>query len=186
MVEVIGVQELQRELSANAELCGLDVRSPAEYSIGHIARTINIPLEQIEARMADIPGKSIVLICEAGKRAEMASQWLVGQRKVQLLDGGVKSWRTAGYPLVACAPCRWSLERQVRLIAGLLVLVGALLAVTVNTAWVYLSMFIGAGLTFAGISNICGMAIVLAKMPWNSESKLNQQAQASPTTNCCT
>jgi hypothetical protein len=68
---------------------------------------------------------------------------------------------------VSCAPCRWTLERQVRFIAGLIVLAATLLAVLVSPRWIYVAMFIGAGLTFAGATNICGMAMVLAKMPWN-------------------
>ena len=91
---------------------------------------------------------------------------------VSVLSGGTAAWRKAGFPLVACAPNRWTLERQVRLAAGLIVLVATLLAVLVNPKWVYLAMFVGAGLTFAGATNICGMAVVLARMPWNRDGKL--------------
>jgi rhodanese-related sulfurtransferase len=164
----------------------VDVRSAAEFATGHIPGAINVPMEQVELRMEDLPPAPLVLTCESGKRAEIVAGWLAASREVTLLAGGTSAWRNAGYPLVACAPCRWTLERQVRLIAGLLVLAGALLAVLINANWIYLSMLVGAGLTFAGITNICGMAVLLAKMPWNSEPKSNLELKRSPDANCCT
>jgi rhodanese-related sulfurtransferase len=77
-------------------------------------------MEQIENRMADVPTGPLVLVCEAGKRAEIVAGWLGDQSDLSVLVGGTRAWRNAGYPVVACAPCRWTLERQVRLIAGLL------------------------------------------------------------------
>jgi hypothetical protein len=126
-------------------------------------------MEQVEMRMADIGSGPVVLVCEAGTRARIVAGWLEGRQPVSLLSGGTAAWRLAGFPLVTCAPNRWTLERQVRLTAGLMVFVAALLAVLVNLKWVYLAMFVGAGLTFAGATNICAMAVALAKMPWNRE-----------------
>lgn len=164
----------------------LDVRSAAEFAIDHIPGSINIPMEQIESRIDDVPDGPLVLVCEGGKRAQIVAQWLRERRQVSVLNGGMRLWRRAGFPTVACAPCRWSLERQVRLGAGLLTLLGALLAVFVNGSWVYLPMFIGAGLTFAGLTNLCGMAIVLAKMPWNSQKRTTPGLQSPNGANCCT
>jgi rhodanese-related sulfurtransferase len=149
----------------------LDVRSPAEFAIDHIPASVNIPMEQIEVRMADVPDGQLVLICEGGKRAQIVGEWLRDRRQVAVLEGGIRSWRRAGLPTLACAPCRWSLERQVRLLAGIMVLAGALLAVFVGPSWVFLPMFVGAGLSFAGLTNICGMGVLLGKMPWNSQSR---------------
>ena len=163
----------------------VDVRSAAEFAAGHIPGAVNIPMEQVESRMEDLPSGPLVLACETGKRAEIVASWLA-EREVTLLAGGTRAWKNAGYPLVACAPCRWTLERQVRLIAGLLVLAGALLAVFINAKWIYLAMMVGAGLSFAGLTNICGMAILLAKMPWNSAPKFNLKLKESPDANCCT
>src|SRR5271165_4733199 len=162
----------------------VDVRSAAEFASGHIPGAVSIPMEQVESRMEDLPSGPLVLTCESGKRAEIVAGWLAG-REVTLLAGGTRAWRNAGYPLVACAPCRWTLERQVRLIAGLLVLGGALLAVLINAKWIYLAMMVGAGLTFAGLTNICGMAVLLAKMPWNSEPKSKLALERSLDTNYC-
>jgi len=162
----------------------VDVRSAAEFASGHIPGAVNIPMAQVESRMEDLPSGPLVLTCESGKRAEIVAGWLAG-REATLLAGGTRAWRNAGYPLVACVPCRWTLERQVRLIAGLLVLAGALLAVLISANWIYLAMMVGAGLTFAGLTNICGMAVLLAKMPWNSEPKSKLALERSPGANYC-
>jgi hypothetical protein len=135
--------------------------------------------------MEDLPAGPLVLTCESGKRAEIVAGWL-GGRDVTLLEGGTRAWRNAGYPLIGCAPCRWTIERQVRLIAGLIVLAGTLLAVFINARWIYLAMLVGAGLTFAGLSNICGMGILLAKLSWNAAPKSNLELKRAPNTNCCT
>jgi len=182
---MITVERAREMLGAGFAIRALDVRSAADFATGHIPGAINIPMEQVESRMADLPQQPLLLICEAGKRAEVVSGWLEGQREVSVLSGGTRAWREAGYPLVVCAPCRWTLERQVRLIAGILVLAGTLLAVLVNLKWIYLAMFVGAGLSFAGLTNVCGMAMVLAKMPWNSSPK-RAVTPSSPEVNCCT
>jgi rhodanese-related sulfurtransferase len=186
MAATIDAESLREILSVPGPVRTLDVRSAAEFATGHIAGAVNIPMEQVESRMEDLPQGPLVLICEAGKRAEIVAGWLAGGRDVTVLAGGTRAWRNAGYPLIACAPCRWTLERQVRLIAGLIVLAGTLAAVLINAKWVYLAMMVGAGLTFAGATNICGMAVVLAKMPWNSERKPKLGLKRSPDANCCT
>ena len=178
----ITVEELNSGL---AETAALDVRSAAEFAVDHIPGSINIPMEQVESRIADVPQGPLVLVCEAGKRAEIVAGWLRERREVRVLDGGIRFWRRAGFPTVACAPCRWSLERQVRFGAGLMVLAGSVLAAFVSPRWVYLPMFIGAGLTFAGLTNICGMAMVLGKMPWNSQSRPGSGLERPKNANCC-
>jgi rhodanese-related sulfurtransferase len=149
----------------------IDVRSAAEFAVGHIPGAVNVPMEQIEARAADTGEGPLLLICEAGTRAAIVAGWLASKQSVSVLTGGTAAWRNAGYPLVACSPCCWTLERQVRFTAGLIVLTATLLAVLVSPRWLYLAMFIGAGLTFAGATNICGMAVVLARMPWNRDGR---------------
>ena len=122
MTATIRSESLREGLSDRAPVQALDVRSAAEFATGHVAGAVNIPMEQVESRMEDLPPGPLVLICESGKRSEIVAGWLAGRREVALLEGGTRAWRNAGYPLVACAPCRWTLERQVRLIAGLVVL----------------------------------------------------------------
>jgi len=169
MVSTISAQALHDDSARHGKL--IDVRSAAEFAVGHIPSAVNVPMEQVETRMADIGGGPVVLVCEAGTRAAIVAGWIEGRQPVSVLSGGTSAWRNAGLPLVTCSPCRWTLERQVRLAAGLIVFVATLLSVLVSLKWVYLAMFVGAGLTFAGATNICGMAVVLAKMPWNRDRK---------------
>jgi rhodanese-related sulfurtransferase len=169
MISTVSAERLRENIEAYGKL--IDVRSASEFAIGHVARAVNVPMEQVENRMADIGSGPVVLICEAGARARIVASWLESTQPVSVLSGGTTAWRKAGLPLITCAPCRWTLERQVRLAAGLIVLLDTLLAALVNLNWVYLAMFVGAGLTFAGATNICGMAVVLARMPWNRDGK---------------
>jgi rhodanese-related sulfurtransferase len=174
MVPSVSPTALNNEISGYGKL--IDVRSAAEYAVGHIPGAINVPLEQVEARAADIGEGPVLMICEVGTRAAIAAGWMKSGQAVSVLEGGTAAWRKAGLPLVTCAPSRWALERQVRLVAGVIVLVATLLAVVVNPKWVFLAMFVGAGLTFAGATNICGMAAVLARMPWNRDSRTRRAA----------
>ena len=110
----------------------------------------------------------MVLVCQAGKRAEMTRALLDGGvEDIYVLSGGTDAWAAAGLPLVASTRSRWALERQVRLGAGALVLAGVLLGWLVNPAWFGLAGFVGAGLVVAGTTNYCAMAHLLALLPWN-------------------
>jgi len=150
----------------------VDVRSSSEFAAGHIPGAVNIPMDQIEARVDDLDRNlPIVLVCQTGKRARMTASLLEPcRRQISVLEGGTKAWIDAGLPVVSSVKTRWSLERQVRLGAGLLGLTGAVLAITVNPLWVFLCAFIGLGLTFAGLTDLCPMAILLERMPWNRHS----------------
>jgi rhodanese-related sulfurtransferase len=166
----ITVSQLQNRASGPALL--VDVRSGSEFASGHIPGAVNIPMDQIEARLDDLDRNlPIVLICQSGKRARMTAGLLDScQRQLSVLEGGTKAWIEAGLPVVASVRTRWSLERQVRLGAGLLALMGAILALTVHPYWVFLCGFVGLGLTFAGLTDICAMGMILEKMPWNRAS----------------
>ncbi|MGA7399958.1 MAG: rhodanese-like domain-containing protein [Candidatus Sulfotelmatobacter sp.] len=149
----------------------VDVRSASEFASGHIPGAVNIPMDQIEARLDDLTANiPIILTCQTGMRARMTARLLEPcQRQITVLEGGTKAWIDAGLPVVSNVKTRWSLERQVRLGAGLLVLTGAVLALAVNPYWVWLCGFIGLGLTFAGLTDLCPMALMLGKMPWNRQ-----------------
>jgi rhodanese-related sulfurtransferase len=168
-MNIVKPTELGPDTGVAREFQWVDVRSASEYATGHIPGAVNIPLEQIEARLDDLlPGVPIVLVCQAGKRARTAAGLIEPCRKdVTVLEGGTMAWTAAGLPVVTSASSRISIERQVRLIAGLLVLVGVFLSVTVNHYFVYFAALIGAGLTFAGLTDICLMAGLLLRMPWN-------------------
>ena len=170
-----------KELSGRrGEALLIDVRTPSEYAAGHVPGAVNIPMEQIEARTGDLTGGSpIVLICQGGERAKLTARLLNGfGSSVSVLDGGTSAWAKAGFPLVVNARTRWAVERQVRLIAGVLVLVGTSLALGVNRHWSYLAGFVGLGLTFAGLSDTCPMASLLCRMPWNRPARLRSGTTA--------
>lgn len=153
----------------------IDVRTPAEFASTHISGAINISLDRIQqGKLADALQQQgcsgqepLYLLCQTGKRSAMALEAAQGQVSQPLLlvtDG------------MASCPPEWleqqsggviSLERQVRIAAGSLVLLGILGAVMFHPAWLAVSAFVGAGLTFAGITDTCGMGLLLAKMPWN-------------------
>ncbi len=171
MNSTISVSELRNQPPPQALL--VDVRSGSEFASGHVPGAVNIPMDQIEARLDDL-GRDlpIVLVCQGGKRARMTARLLEPcQRQVAVLEGGTKAWIDSGFPVVTSVKTRWSLERQVRLGAGSLALTGVILALTVNPLWVLLCGFVGLGLTFAGVTDICAMGIMLEKMPWNKPSQ---------------
>jgi rhodanese-related sulfurtransferase len=151
----------------------VDVRSAREFATVHIPGAINIPLEQLELRTADLNANTpVVLVCQGGTRARLAYKLLQNRRNdLSVLGGGTMAWLKAGNPNVRCTASRWALERQVRLIAGLLVAVGVALAFAISPRWMIVPAFVGCGLTFAGITDICAMGEILARMPWNAQRR---------------
>lgn len=151
----------------------IDVRTPMEYREVHIPDARNIPLDQLDVQavlvgrngMGDQP---VYLICRSGSRGRKACEKFLaaGFTQVVNVDGGTLAWAESGLPVVR-GKKTISLERQVRIAAGLLVVLGALLGWLVDPVFVGLSAFVGAGLVFAGITDTCGMGMLLARMPWN-------------------
>lgn len=171
-VNTISPQELNKLLeSGNCDL--IDVRTPAEYEEVHATKAVNKPLDRLapkevmDARNGSAD-KPLYVICKSGNRAGKACEKFVaaGYENVVNVAGGTDAWASAGLPVVR-GKKTISLERQVRIAAGFLVLVGALLGIFVHPYFAGLSAFVGAGLMFAGITDTCGMAMLLAKMPWN-------------------
>lgn len=176
MSPTISIQELLELCHSGQKREIVDVRSETEFAAGHIPGAKCIPLRQLPLRHADLESDDLVLVCEAGTRASLAQRNLNqhgGQACV--LDGGMRAWRQAGLPLVAPLATNWSLERQVRLGAGALILIGIVLSAIVSKAWIILPAFVGAGLTFAGATDICMMGKLLVRMPWNQLRNNNGQ-----------
>ena len=148
----------------------LDVRTPGEYETAHIPGAYNVPLDGLGEHAREIRGVSdpVILICQSGQRARVADEALrqSGMANLHVLDGGVNGWIAAGQPVVRGAQ-RLSLERQVRVVAGALASVGGVLALLVNPWFALLPSLVGAGLVFAGITNTCGMALLLSRLPYN-------------------
>jgi len=170
LTSFLSVTALRNQMPGDYQL--VDVRSPSEFASGHIPGAVNIPMDQIESRLDDLrPRGPIVLICQMGKRAQMTASLLEPcHREILVLEGGTNAWIQAGMSVVKNVKTRWSLERQVRLAAGLLVVSASALAVTLSPLWVGLAAFVGLGLTFAGLTDICPMAELLQKLPWNRSS----------------
>lgn len=176
MNKAINVKELRSKIQSQESLQIVDVRSTGEYASGHVPQAINIPLEQLEARFADFTVGNVAILCQSGKRAGIACNILKDHHDgLLLVEGGTQAWIDAGFPIVSSVTNKWSLERQVRLAAGIIVLTGTVIASLRFHVGIYIAMLVGAGLTFAGITNICGMALVLAKLPWNRASTTSIQ-----------
>jgi len=163
--------ELQARIGRGEPLQVIDVREFPEFAAGHIACSRLLPLSELTAR-ADQLDRSIplVCVCRSGKRsAEAASKLLaLGFRDVAQLDGGVIAWEQSGLPLTRDAHAPWSLERQVRLALGIFILTG--LSLSLIWPWaIAVSWLIGAGMVFTAFIDWCGMALLLAKAPWNKQ-----------------
>ena len=157
------------ELAAKvADSVLLDVRSPIEFETEHIANSINVPLNELEARFEEVPRKGqLVVICRSGKRAERGAYALMGRGfQPQVLEGGMVAWRKAGLPVTE-GKKMLPIERQIQLVVGVGVLTGVLLGVLVNPWFFVIPGFFGAGLTFAGLSGTCALGLLLMKAPWN-------------------
>jgi len=151
----------------------VDVRSPGEFRSGHIPGASNYPIDDFNETTAkqlanSANGRQVCLICQSGKRSQRALDiWAeAGQNGAVELDGGMNQWPgEAGVSKAEGGAL--PLMRQVQIVAGANIFVGTLLGVFVNPWFLLIPGFFGAGLTFAGITGACGLALVLTKMPWN-------------------
>ena len=163
-----------------AELCNegkkidlIDVRTPVEFREVHVEIARNVPLDRLDptALMQACNGSApepLYVLCRSGSRGQQACEQFLkaGFSNVVNIEGGTLACIEAGLPVVRGKKAI-SLERQVRIAAGSLVVLGALLGWFVHPAFIGLSAFVGAGLVFAGITDTCGMGMILARMPWN-------------------
>ena len=151
-----------------ASVSVVDVRQPMEVAGGRIPGSRCIPLDRI--KRAEVPEGDLVLVCQSGNRSAQAAALVRRRwpgRTVLDLEGGLEAWQQAGLPVERQAGAPLPLMRQVQIAAGTLVLLGLIGSQMLAPAWIALSWFVGAGLVFAGISGVCGMARLLAMMPWN-------------------
>lgn len=179
-------KELESRLKQGERLQMIDVRSPQEFDEAHIPGAVNMPLEHVESRLADLhPTDTAVLVCRSGNRATMCKEILQSHREnLVVLEGGTVAWMEQGLPVVRTATMRLPLMRQVQIIAGTMALTGAVLGYFVNPAWNFLPMMVGAGFLLAGTTGFCGMANLLAVMPWNKArpSTLTSSPNGGPVT----
>lgn len=171
-ISSITPRELEARLSADPRALLVDVRSPAEFAEVHAERAKNLPLPDATreglAALGHSDAAPVYVICQSGKRAEVACGRLraAGLDQAIMVAGGTEAWVAAGLPVVRGGGAI-GLERQVRIGAGTLVLIGVVLSRVADPAFVWLAAFVGAGLVFAGATGFCGMGLLLAKAPWN-------------------
>ena len=189
-ITTISPQELaaRQERGEVSEL--IDVRTPVEFREVHVSFARNVPLDRLDPQALmnarnGVSDQPLYVICRSGNRANQACERIiaVGFTNIVNVAGGTQAWEQAGLP-VTRGKKAISLERQVRIAAGLLVLTGAALGYFVNLNWVGLSAFVGAGLAFAGITDTCAMGMLLARMPWNQVQK-TASAPKEQAGSCC-
>ena len=173
VTERISATEFRSLVSSGKRIELIDVRTPVEYREIHVEIARNEPLDRIDpkaiqAARSGSASEPLYVICRSGARGKQACEKLIaaGATNVINIEGGTTACVEAGVPVVRGKKAI-SLERQVRIAAGSMVFVGAVLGFFVHPYWVGLSAFVGAGLVFAGITDTCGMGMVLAKLPWN-------------------
>jgi rhodanese-related sulfurtransferase len=164
-MKTITPDELREVLVANPNAVLLDVRTPAEFNEVHAVHAKSVPLGNLRPE-GWVNVSAVHLLCQTGGRAAKAAEKFEGRGVV--VEGGTEAWINAGLPVIRGTIKAISLERQVRIAAGSLILAGILLSEFAHPFFIGLSGFVGAGLIFAGLSGWCGMALLLAKLPWNT------------------
>lgn len=168
----ISPSDLKRKLDAGEAIL-IDVRETDEHAREHILGARLAPLSAIDAHDFDRDhDKAAVFHCRSGMRTQANAAKLLacGFRDAYCLEGGIEAWKAAGLPTHTNRKAPLELMRQVQIAAGMLILTGVLLGWLVSPAFYALSAFVGAGLTFAGVTGWCGMAMLLKTMPWNRAS----------------
>jgi rhodanese-related sulfurtransferase len=180
---VLSAQELAELLRGRPDVRLLDVRTPGEYESAHIPGAYNVPLDTLGEHAAEIRAtvdEPVVLICQSGARARRAEEALKDctMTNLHVLEGGMNGWVAAGQA-VNRGPVRLSLERQVRIAAGALAASGAALALLVDPLFALLPAFVGSGLVFAGVTDTCGMAMLLSRLPYNRPASCDVEAMVA-------
>lgn len=165
-MNAINLQEQIR----NGAVQVVDVRTGAEWRAGHIYEASHMPLDQIEqGAKPEVGNRPLVLVCQSGVRAAKAQELLrAGNIEAEVLEGGMNAWVEAGLPQVCSSRgVKASLLRQVQIIVGSMNLLGLAMGILVNPWWLVLPAFTSMGLLVAGATGTCGLALLLARMPWN-------------------
>jgi len=163
----------------NNEAVLVDVREPAEHAAENITGATLLPLASVhKSTLPPCAGKKLVIHCRKGGRGGSACQKLLAEDPsldIYNLEGGIEAWNAAGFTTASSGKAFLPLDRQVQLTIGLLLVTGSVLGTMFSPAWFLLTGVIGAGLTVAGLTGFCVLALVMAKMPWNQSVK----------TSCC-
>ncbi len=176
-IHFISALEFSAIVANSPECCKIDVRTSAEHAACHVTGVDLYPLQNIDpdAMAQEIDqkanGKPVYILCKAGGRAKQAAEKLNGKTAsdIYVVEGGTDACVELGsIPVyIGDSQAVMSLERQVRIAAGALVVLGVVLRYIVAPQFVWLSAFVGAGLMFAGLTDTCAMGMLIARMPWN-------------------
>ncbi len=180
LARLVAPRDLEPLRAQHPEIQLLDVRTPGEFEAVHVKGAYNVPLGLLSEHAAEFAAGvrgPVVLICQSGGRATQAHRSLhqAGHQSLYVLEGGMNGWISANLPAVRRVP-RMSLERQVRIAAGTLVAIGSGLALVVHPLIALLPLFIGSGLVFSGVTDTCGMGLLISKLPWNRGPKCDIDA----------
>lgn len=148
----------------------IDVREPNEFAAEHIHGAITHPLSRLRSEKPVTPADGqVIFMCQSGARTGGNAGALASCTSCEgyILEGGLSAWKQAGLPVEGAMRQPISIIRQVLITAGTLIVLGFLLGLFVAPLWHVLSAAVGAGLAFAGVTDICPMARLLSKMPWN-------------------
>ncbi|ELW1645935.1 rhodanese family protein [Enterobacter oligotrophicus] len=172
--ESVSPQEAQRLIEQGAVL--IDIRDRAEYLREHIPYALSLPLADITADKTVVSAERqpVIFHCLTGMRTAQNAHVLTkaaSPAPVLLMAGGINAWKSAGLPTIEDKKQPLPVMRQVQIVAGTLILTGVVLGYAIDSRLFLLSGFVGAGLLFAGLSGLCGMASLLLKMPWNRPAK---------------
>lgn len=184
-ITTISPQQLHTVWRGGEKIKLIDVRTAAEYRAGHIAGAKLIPLDELSSKTLagdeQFAGagheQPLYLTCHAGQRAQQAAERLIdaGYHNLTLIAGGTEAWQKAGLPIQRCGNAI-SLERQVQIAIGALLVLKVLFGFTINELFFAAIPLIGTGLIVAGITNWCGMARLMALLPWNQNRNCSEQA----------
>ncbi|MEX2283427.1 MAG: rhodanese-like domain-containing protein [Gemmatimonadota bacterium] len=178
--------QLEGLLAELPDLRVLDVRTPGEYEGAHIVGAYNVPLDTLGEHAREIRSQvtvPVILVCQSGSRARRAEDTLkaAGMPNLHVLEGGMNAWLAAGHA-VRRTRARMSLERQVRIVAGALVAVGAFLALGLNPWFAVLPALVGSGLVFSGVTDTCTLGLLLTRLPYNRPASCDVGAMVAALT----
>ena len=177
-------RELHRRMTEGLLIDLLDVRTPAEHAAVHVSGTRLLPLDKLDAAAflmnrgrSDVP---LYVLCQSGSRAAKAVEKFqrAGFEGCVQVEGGIGAWVEAGLPVERGESRVLPLMRQVQITVGILSTAGAALALGVNVWFAIIPLVTGCGLLFAGLTGTCGLALLLARMPWNRQANC-------PSNSCC-
>jgi rhodanese-related sulfurtransferase len=169
-ISVAAFKEVIAAEKGNSTVDFINVCTPAEFKERHIEGVRNVPLDTIKTAAASFANKQTVYVhCRSGARAKKAIEELEAlgvTADLVNVEGGLVAWSEAGFP-TGSHTNRLPIMRQVFITAGALVVIGVVLSMIIHPSYVYLALFVGVGLIFAGVTGWCGMSHLLARMPWN-------------------